>query len=199
MLWMYHLYSFKIFYLKGRQGQFPAPATLCWRLPLVRAHWGSSWCINTPATFLLRGDSSEACVLHWPLELPSGTVVLELLGHVWLFAASWTIARQGPLSMDSPGKNTGVGCHFLLQGIFLTQGLNPHLLHWQADSHWAHREAPASGISFFLFTMITLLVLSFLISFPQPLSGFPGITSQIKCMSQIVLLLGKLKLGHYLL
>ena len=26
-----------------------------------------------------------------------------------------------------PGKNTGVGCHFLLQGIFLTQGLNPGL------------------------------------------------------------------------
>ena len=30
---------------------------------------------------------------------------------------------------DSPGKNTGVGCHFLLQWIFLTQGLNPGLLH----------------------------------------------------------------------
>ena len=30
---------------------------------------------------------------------------------------------------DSPGKNTGVGGHFLLQGIFLTQGSNPHLLH----------------------------------------------------------------------
>ena len=29
---------------------------------------------------------------------------------------------------DSPSKNTGVGCHFLLQGIFLTQGLNPCLL-----------------------------------------------------------------------
>ena len=28
-----------------------------------------------------------------------------------------------------PGKNTGVGCHFLLQGIFPTQGLNPGLLH----------------------------------------------------------------------
>ena len=28
----------------------------------------------------------------------------------------------------------GVGCHFLLQEIFLTQGSNPHLLHWQADS-----------------------------------------------------------------
>ena len=37
----------------------------------------------------------------------------------------------------SPGKNTGVGCHFLLQGIFLTQGSNLHLLcllHGQADS-----------------------------------------------------------------
>ena len=36
-----------------------------------------------------------------------------------------------------PGKNTGVGCHFLLQGVFSTQGSNPyllHLLHWQVDS-----------------------------------------------------------------
>ena len=36
-----------------------------------------------------------------------------------------------------PGKNTGVGCHFLLQRIFPTQGSNPqllHLLHWQAES-----------------------------------------------------------------
>ena len=33
----------------------------------------------------------------------------------------------------SQGRNTGVGCHFILQGMFLTQGLNPHL-HWQADS-----------------------------------------------------------------
>ena len=32
------------------------------------------------------------------------------------------------------GKNTGVGCHFLLQGIFPTQGLNRHLLRRQADS-----------------------------------------------------------------
>ena len=34
---------------------------------------------------------------------------------------------------DSAGKNTGVGCHFLLQGIFPTQELNPHLMHWQAN------------------------------------------------------------------
>ena len=35
---------------------------------------------------------------------------------------------------DFPDKNTGVGCHFLLQGILPTQGLNPCLLHWQMDS-----------------------------------------------------------------
>ena len=35
---------------------------------------------------------------------------------------------------DSPGKNTGVGCHALLQGICPTQGSNLSLLHWQADS-----------------------------------------------------------------
>ena len=42
---------------------------------------------------------------------------------------------QVPLSLEF-SKNTGVGCHFLLQGIFPTQGLNLHLfrlLHWQAD------------------------------------------------------------------
>ena len=42
-----------------------------------------------------------------------------------------------------PSKNTGVGCPFLLQGIFPTQGLNLCLLHWRhALSQWATREAP---------------------------------------------------------
>ena len=35
---------------------------------------------------------------------------------------------------NSPGKNTGVGCHFLLQRIFLTQELNPGSPELQADS-----------------------------------------------------------------
>ena len=35
----------------------------------------------------------------------------------------WTTAHQAPLSMDFPGMNTGVGCHFLLQDTFLTQRL----------------------------------------------------------------------------
>ena len=46
-----------------------------------------------------------------------------------IFATPWTVASQAPLSMDSPDKNTGVGCHSLLQGIILTQGSNLGLLH----------------------------------------------------------------------
>ena len=60
-----------------------------------------------------------------------------MFGWVWLFATPWTIARQASLPWDFPGKNTGVGCHFLLEGIFPTLGLNPRLLcllHWQVDS-----------------------------------------------------------------
>ena len=57
----------------------------------------------------------------------------------------WTIAQQAPLSMDSPGKNTGVGCHFLLQGIFLIQESNPSLLHCrQILYHLSYREVPDS-------------------------------------------------------
>ena len=37
-------------------------------------------------------------------------------------------AHRAPLSMDFPGKNTKVGCHLRLQGIFLTQRSNPCLL-----------------------------------------------------------------------
>ena len=60
-----------------------------------------------------------------------------------LFATLWTASCQAPLSMRSPGKNTGVGFHALLQGIFLTQGSNPGLLHCRQILYlWATREAP---------------------------------------------------------
>ena len=44
---------------------------------------------------------------------------------------------------DSPGQNTGVGCHALLQGIFLTQGLNPGFPHcgWILY-HLSHQGSP---------------------------------------------------------
>ena len=56
--------------------------------------------------------------------------------------------------MDFSGKNTGVGCHFLLQGIFPTQGSNLyllHLLHWQADSlPLSHLASPRFNYELFL-------------------------------------------------
>ena len=72
----------------------------------------------------------EFCVLcepHYIFEIhvicqcfPRRVVVVQLLSHVWLFCDPMAPARL--LSpWDFPGKNTEVGCHFLLQGIFPTQ------------------------------------------------------------------------------
>ena len=56
-----------------------------------------------------------------------------------------TIAHQAPLlcPWDSPGKNTGVGCHAVLQGIFPTQGSNPGLPHYrQIPYYLSHQGSP---------------------------------------------------------
>ena len=63
-----------------------------------------------------------------------------LLSHfrgVQLFVTQWTTARQVPLSMGFSRQGSGVGSHFLLQGIFLIQGSNLCLLcllYWQTNS-----------------------------------------------------------------
>ena len=50
---------------------------------------------------------------------------VKLLSHVQLFVVSWTVAHKAPLPMEfSRQEYWRVGCHFLLWGIFLTQGLN---------------------------------------------------------------------------
>ena len=64
--------------------------------------------------------------------LMSSPVGAQSLSCVRLFVTPWTVGSQ-----NFPGQNTGVGCHSLLQGIFLTQRLNPCLLcllNWQVDS-----------------------------------------------------------------
>ena len=55
-------------------------------------------------------------------------VHVQSLSHIRLFETPGTVARQAPLSMEFSRKNTGVGSHFLLQGIFPTQGSNWRLL-----------------------------------------------------------------------
>ena len=72
--------------------------------------------------------------------------VLSRFSHVWLFVTLVDYSLPGSsMYWLSPGKSTGVGCHDLLQGIFPTQGSNPHLLHllhcrWILY-HWATCEA----------------------------------------------------------
>ena len=66
-----------------------------------------------------------------------GACMLSRFIRVRLFVTLWTVVRQAPLHEDSSGKNTGVGCHAFLLGIFLTQGSNPRilrLLYWQVSS-----------------------------------------------------------------
>ena len=77
----------------------------------------SLWC--TPVHLELHMRACVLCMCHF--------------GNVQLFAALCPARLLCP--WDSPGKNPGVGCHALLQGIFPTQGSNPrllYLLHWQA-------------------------------------------------------------------
>ena len=59
----------------------------------------------------------------------------QMLSHVWLCKPMGCSPLARLLCpWNFPGKNTGVGCHFLLQSIFLTQGSNLRLLLWQVDS-----------------------------------------------------------------
>ena len=76
-------------------------------------------------------------IMLWRFMLVHMRLCAQLLSRVQLL---WPHGLE-PTSLlcpwDLPGKNTGVGCHFLFQGIFLTQGSNPSLLcplHRQADS-----------------------------------------------------------------
>ena len=63
-----------------------------------------------------------------------------------MFLTLWTIARQAPLSVGFSRKEYWSGLPFPSPGIFLTQGLNWLLLHWQAGS------LPLSHLGSFIFS-----------------------------------------------
>ena len=80
------------------------------------------------------------CLLYWQ----AGSLPLAPSGKPWISYAVLCLVAQSCLTLcdpmdcsppgssvhrDSPGKNTGVGCQALLQGISSTQGSNPGLLH----------------------------------------------------------------------
>ena len=61
-------------------------------------------------------------------------VAVQLLGRVLLFFDPMEQPIRLLCPWDFPGKYTGMGCHFILQGIFQTQGSTLHLLHCWEDS-----------------------------------------------------------------
>ena len=65
-------------------------------------------------------------------------VYVQSLSHVWVFETPWTPPTRLLCPWSSPGKNTGVGCHFFFQGIFPTQGSKLQLLLWQVNSPPLH-------------------------------------------------------------
>ena len=94
---------------------------------------GSSWprdgtcisCIRQADPY--RWDTSEALCVHTK-SLQSCLTLCDPMDYSW---------PSSSVHEDSPGNNTGVGCHAVLQGIFLTQGSNPRLLclfHWEVSS-----------------------------------------------------------------
>ena len=72
--------------------------------------------------------------------------VYVCVSHSVLSNSTWLLCPW-----DFPGKNTGAGCHSLLQGLFPTQGSNPclnplHLLHWrQILYHQSYQGSPKAS------------------------------------------------------
>ena len=92
---------------------------------LIIFHWGSFiWIFLCLVPYLLRAEDIYICVL---------CLVASLRPTLWdpLDCSPPGSSVHG----DSPGKNTGVGCHALLQGIFPAQGSNPYLPHCRQIFH----------------------------------------------------------------
>ena len=113
-----------------------------------------STCQNPPAPWLASWDLLSGTQTRLHADLSEGTQALPrgMLKSWSVSQCCYCLAVKSCLTfckpMDCsppgpsvhgifPGKHTGVSCHFLLQGIFPTQGSNPHLLwllHRQGDS-----------------------------------------------------------------
>ena len=79
---------------------------------------------------------------------------LPTMRETWVQSLRWEDPLENPMEggtyrllcpSDFPSKNTGEGCHFLLQGVFLIYRWNPCLLHWQVNSFTA--ETPGKPIN----------------------------------------------------
>ena len=117
-------------------------------IPTVLLEMILPWALISSLRLLLRGQLFVVEMIFLWLACLWSCVCVQLLSRVQLSAVSWTVAGQAALSVGFPRKAYGVGCHFLLQGIFPTQGLNLDLLLWQADSlPLSHQGEPPPHLS----------------------------------------------------
>ena len=105
---------------------------VCWHLASVKSllvHMPSfKWGLSGPA--FINCNSVGLTIFHT-------CVCAQSLSHIRLFATPWTVTCQAPLTVEFSRQEYWSGLHFLLQGIFPTQGSNLHplcFLHWQVDS-----------------------------------------------------------------
>ena len=82
------------------------------------------------------------------LLIRDSEVKRKSLSHIRLFATPWTVwATRLICPWNSPGRNTGMGSHSLLQGVFPTQGSDLGLLHCrQIIYHLSHQGSPYSKL-----------------------------------------------------
>ena len=95
---------------------------------------------------VLNFEPEHGAILEWNSggEKESERKKVKSISRARLFATAWIVACTKLLRpWDFQGKSTGVGCHFLLQGIFPTQGSNPGLSHCrQTLYHLSHQGSP---------------------------------------------------------
>ena len=97
-------------------------------------HGKDCWHWMTPLGAILWQKKGFSNILTLWTNRKWKKVKVKSLSRVQLFATPWTVAYQAPPSMGFSSKSAGVDCHFLLQGIFLTQESNPGSPALQADA-----------------------------------------------------------------
>ena len=114
------------------------------RLPTV---W-ETWVQSLGREDLLEKEMvTHSSILAWKIpwtEEPGRLQSMGLQSQTWLSDLTGLQATRLLCPWDFPGKSTGVGCHCLLQRIFLTQGSNPGLPHCrQTLYHLSHQGSPS--------------------------------------------------------
>ena len=145
-------------YLKSVQSKWELRFIVCIRTmrteTLINKYCMPRKMLRTPKCIFFNPYKSFVCELQlclrelrWPSQVlrcahvRACPVVSNFLWLHWL----WPSRRLCPWNF--PGKDTGVGCHFLLQGIFPTQGSNLcplYLLHWKGNFYQlSHQVIPS--------------------------------------------------------